>query len=341
MHLAPSRPPSVTTIRFRRVCSWFAALVCLLVLALVVVAPIAWLVGDTSLWWQRLSWIPAILLVPPLLLALVLSIWMDGRWGRALRAALWLGLLFSVAWVSGVDFGMFRARPAQAGDLELVHWNAGSRWGLEVTAPVVNDFRALDPDLLIITNPGTMSWSGTTRTFSESWPHTARNYATHVLSRFPIQTCRVILASAGCQVVLIELELQGRLLRIWTVDLPSDPTLVRGTLFANLAARLDSLQLDPPDLVLGDFNVPRNSLSLQRTFSSMQNAFDLVGVGWHGTWPARLPLWQLDQVLLSDRVEGIRYQVFPTSQGAHRMQQAIIRLGKSADGPVAYSGSAP
>ena len=330
MHLAPSDTPSAFSTRFCRVCSWLAVGVCLLVLGLVVVVPMAWLIGDSSLWWQQLSWIPAVLLLPPLVLALLLTILVDGRWGSVLRAILWLGLLFAGSWVCGVDYGAFRARPAKPGDLELVHWNAGSLWGLQVTAPVVEDFRALDPDLLIITNPGTMLWSSASRTFNDSWPHTARNYAAHVLSRVPIQTCRVLLSAAGSQVVLIELEFQGRLLRIWAVDLPSDPALVRRALFEDLAARLDSLELDPPDLVLGDFNVPLNSVSLERTFPSMKNAFDQVGVGWHGTWPSRLPLWQLDQVLLGDRIEGVRYQVIPSSHGAHRIQQAIIRLRRSA-----------
>ena len=325
LHLDPAPPASASRSPLQRACSRLAAGAGLLVLALVILVACAWLVGDTSLWWQRLSWIPAVLLLPPLVLALVLAIWVQGRGGSVLRAFLWLGLLFVGAWVCGVDYGAFRARPEQVGDLELVHWNAGSLWGLQVTDPVVEEVRALDPDLLIITNPGTRLWSSASRTFSESWPYTARNYAAHVLCRFPIRTCRPILSAAGSQVVLIELEVQDQSLRIWAVDLPSDPTLVRRTLFDDLADRLESLQLDPPDLVLGDFNVPLNSVSLQRAFPSMANAFDQVGVGWHGTWPSEFPLWQLDQVLLGARVEGIRYQVFPSSHGAHRIQQAVVR----------------
>ena len=309
--------------------SWCAGLFGVLVLGLVILVALAWLVGDTSLWWQRLSWIPAILLLAPILLALLFGLLIRARWGPPLRLLLLLALLFITSWVLGVDYGLFRARAQQVGDVSLFHWNAASQWGLEVSDPVVEDFRVLDPDILVVTNPGSTLWTAASRDFGVTWPHVARNFTVQVLSRFPIRTCRMVLSARDCRVVLIELKLRTQWVRIWAVDLPSDTRLVRSHLFEELAERLDSIDLEPPDIILGDFNVPLNSVSLNRAFPSMNNAFDLVGAGWHGTWPSEFPLWQLDQMLFGSRINAVRYQVHPSSHGAHRIQQAVIRPRQS------------
>ena len=310
---------------------WSFAAGCLgvFVLCALLVVIASWFVGEASLWWQRLSWVPMISMVPALGLALLFALVVRGWFGRALRVLLGLGLLFVSCWVCGVDYGVLRTRPARADDGTLVHWNAGSLWGIKATAGVVQDMIALEPDLLVITNPGSRLWTDASKEYRERWDYVARNHAALVMSRYPIRECRLILATKGIQVVKIVVQLQGDWVEIWAVDLPSQPDLIRSELFQHLRTSLDSLQLDPPDIVLGDFNVPRNSVSLHRSFPLMRNAFDTVGVGWHGTWPSGFPLWQLDQVLLGPRIEGVRYQIFPTSHGAHRIQQAVVRSAET------------
>ena len=318
----PSRPERSLA---RRVWSFFIGCLGLVVLCAGVLVIASWFVGDTSLWWQMISWVPAIALVPVLGGVLFLAIAVGGWFGSVLRTCLLLGLLFMVSWVCGVDYGLLRARQPQETDGTLVHWNAGSLWGIKSTAGVVGDMIALNPDLLVVTNPGSKLWTKSTREYQQSWKYVARNHGALVMSRFPIRECRIVLAAKGVLVVKIVAQVHEDWLTIWAVDCPSEPGLVRSDLFKDLRRRLDLLELDPPDIVLGDFNVPRNSLSLHQAFPQMKNAFDEVGGGWQATWPSGFPLWQLDQVLLGPDIEGVRYQIFPSSHGAHRIQQAIIR----------------
>lgn len=309
----------------KRLGSFLAGCLGLMALGGVVLMVASWFVGDRSVWWQMLSWIPAIVMVPVLGVGAALAFMVGGWFGKWLRASLFIGFLFMLSWVCGVDYGLFRARPVEPTDHVLVHWNAGSLWGLAPTDGLVEDLAVLDPDLLVVTNPGSKLWTRATTEYQRSWEYVARNHGALVMSRLPISACRVILAAKGVIVVRIVVEFQERSVTIWAVDLPSEPGLVRSTVFADLRRRLGSLELEPPDIVLGDFNVPRNSRALHEMFPQMRNAFDQVGVGWHGTWPSEFPLWQLDQVLLGPEVEGVRYQIFPSSHGAHRIQQAVIR----------------
>ena len=337
---APSNPSSSKRSRRSlalRVWAFLVGCLGLVVLAGVVLVIISWFVGDTSLWWQMISWVPAIAVVPVLGGSLFLAVVVGGWFGSLLRSTLLLGLLFMVSWVCGVDYGLFRARQPQATDGTLVHWNSGSLWGIKSTVDVVEDMIGLDPDLLVVTNPGSKLWTKSTQDYHRSWKYVARNHGALVMSRFPIRECRVILAAKGVQVVKIVAQIHDDWWDIWAVDLPSRPELVRSEVFDDLRRRLDLLELDPPDIILGDFNVPRNSRSLHKAFPEMKNAFDQVGVGWHATWPSGFPLWQLDQVLLGPRVEGVRYQIFPSRFGAHRIQQAIIRPAERSLAPVEVS----
>ncbi|MEC7352665.1 MAG: hypothetical protein VYD99_06010, partial [Planctomycetota bacterium] len=125
--MPPTTPPQRSSMRrswFPWLAGWLGAgiTLCTSVLASLVIA--SWLVGDGSLWWQRLSWVPAVALLPPLLVALLTCLVTAGRFGVVLRWIAGLQLLFAASWVAGVDYGVLRARAARPGDWTLVHWNA-------------------------------------------------------------------------------------------------------------------------------------------------------------------------------------------------------------------------
>ena len=323
----PTTPPRSSTHRswLVRLVGWLGAGTALSTSVLVFLVIASWLVGDGSLWWQRLSWIPAVALLPPLLVALLSCLATSGRFGVVLRWMTGLLLLFSASWVAGVDYGILRARAARPGDWALVHWNATSNWGRFRAGGVLEDMLELAPELIVVTNPGQRRWSEQDLRDRTGWDHVARNFAVLVVSRHPIRQCQVVLAAGGARVARVVIDRPLGAFDLWAVDFPSDPGKLRSAVFGQFASRVGGLGLPAPDLVVGDFNVPRNSLALRRCFPEMRNAFDLVGVGWYGTWPARAPLWQLDQVLLAPDCEGVRYEVFPTRVGTHRLQKAVVR----------------
>lgn len=321
--------PSAGTTKSSSGIRWLATLIaagsCIGLLSLVLLVVASWLVGDHSLWWQTLSWVPAVGLLPPLVLAMLVCWFLRTRTGAALRFLTGLQLLFVASWVVGVDYGMYRALPPEPGDCTMVHWNAASNWGEHRSGGVLEDIMQHRPDVVVITNPGQRLWSDQNLRDQTGCEYIARNFAVLVVSRHPIIQCRMVLAASGAKVARVVLALPSGELELWAVDFPSDPSRVRSEVFQTFSTRIQGLRLPPPDLVMGDFNVPRNSLALRDCFPEMGNAFDLAGVGWYGTWPSNLPLWQLDQVLVAPELTAVRYQIFPSRVGEHRVQLVVIR----------------
>ncbi|MBS0190996.1 MAG: hypothetical protein U0573_03750 [Phycisphaerales bacterium] len=119
---------------------------------------------------------------------------------------------------------------------------------------------------------------------------------------------------------------------VWLVDFPSDPSLSRqnvtrearravdnwkGT--ATLLSETPDSKGEPqwinvpseqlgrrgfpvPDVIIGDFNIPRGSRSLNNFVGNMQNAYDQAGVGYTASYPRKVPFTQLDGPGLSSLV---------------------------------------
>ena len=113
---------------------------------------------------------------------------------------------------------------------------------------------------------------------------------------------------------------------VWLMDLPSDPTLSRQNVTRQARAAMDNWKgvatvraaADPnksdapvqwsnvpaeqlgrrgfpnPDLVIGDFNVPRGSRSLKNLVGDMANAYDQAGAGYTASYQRKVPFAQLD-----------------------------------------------
>jgi hypothetical protein len=112
---------------------------------------------------------------------------------------------------------------------------------------------------------------------------------------------------------------------VWVVDLPSDWRQGRAKLARHAAQAIAAWPAAPqgpgavatekgpgfpvPDLVVGDFNIPRGSASLGLLTRGMRHAFDQAGWGFVATYPADWPLVHIDHAFTGPRIEAIRYRV--------------------------------
>lgn len=158
----------------------------------------------------------------------------------------------------------------------------------------------------------------------------------------------------------------GRPLVLWVVDLPSDPGLSRVSVMASARRAVDAwrqpaqettkggwwrpvgdpVSVPEPDIVIGDFNTPRGSASLDTLAPGMRDAFEEAGWGRARSWrqvreagpntpggPAvgravsrvmrvLLPLadWHIDLTLLGERWRATRYRLVRPETGAHDVQ---------------------
>ncbi len=300
-------------------------LVCLTVL-------VGWLVGDITPIFQWLSWVPAVAMIPITLLACLLSARGSRRGGVPLRLASWALFFFMLAWACGVDYGFLRSSEERVDDLVLVNWNATISPGedsfedaLAHSNEALRLLAALESEVLVIFNGSYLRRGSEWKSFESTFSHVTRSAGAMILSAHEILEARPLLASNGTLVIKIRLRHQGEEMIIWGFDLPSSPSLSRRILFDSLQRKLGSLDQPPPDLLVGDFNVPRSSRSFHEAFPDFRNAFSEAGSGWSGTWPAFLPLWDLDQVLAGPGLSVIRYEVVASPVGMHRIQRVVLR----------------
>jgi hypothetical protein len=149
----------------------------------------------------------------------------------------------------------------------------------------------------------------------------------------------------------------GRTSVLWLVDIPSDPQLSRNIMFEQAAATLSAfrgpvfsrtdanmdvtsditeLEAGFPafDLVMGDFNSPRGSRSIQTLIGSpgVQEAHSQAGVGWNGSWRRDYPVFTIDQMHTGARTKCTEYRVLDMGAGNHRAQVGTIEAREVGGG---------
>jgi hypothetical protein len=145
---------------------------------------------------------------------------------------------------------------------------------------------------------------------------------------------------------------------VWIIDMPSDPALGRMASARTAAAAIAAFQgpvmlrdgresddgrpltrwmaregdavgvrgFPTPDLVVGDFNVPRGAASLDVLTEGLSSCFARGGRGYVATWPAGVPLLHLDQAFAGRGLEAISYRTVHAEMVPHRAQVIDLRI---------------
>lgn len=126
----------------------------------------------------------------------------------------------------------------------------------------------------------------------------------------------------------------GRELVVYYIDMPSDPFAWRYRMAERAQQLIEGLQakrdaegrvvVPLPDMIVGDFNTPRGSASLDLLTKRMQNAFDQGGWGLVATFPRPLALLHIDQMYVGEWLRAAHYAVELPPTGEHWMQWADV-----------------
>ncbi|WP_146572492.1 endonuclease/exonuclease/phosphatase family protein [Botrimarina hoheduenensis] len=112
--------------------------------------------------------------------------------------------------------------------------------------------------------------------------------------------------------------------RVMMVDLTAMLQFHRDPPLALLRREIAELR---PDLVLGDFNAPRQSRRLAPLPAGYRHAYDVLGAGWSATWPWPLPVLAIDQLITGQRLTPLRYAIQSSGLSDHRRQFLEVTLG--------------
>jgi len=136
-------------------------------------------------------------------------------------------------------------------------------------------------------------------------------------------------------VMVIELDTTAHLGCVTTmyfVDYPSNPVAHRAKVARIVRAHLDKLRAGGPDsppipeasLIVGDFNTPRGSVSLDLLAPGYQPASVTAGLGVLATWPRRWSLLHIDHALVSPRWACEGYELLDPGISEHDAQRLRI-----------------
>ncbi|MEX1231408.1 MAG: endonuclease/exonuclease/phosphatase family protein [Planctomycetaceae bacterium] len=104
--------------------------------------------------------------------------------------------------------------------------------------------------------------------------------------------------------------------KILAVDLISDLQVHRDPVIQQIHRLIEEHQ---PDIIVGDFNAPRESLALSKLPSGFRHAYWTVGNGWSYTWPVPVPMFALDQCIFGSRITPRDYELKTSGLSDHRL----------------------
>ncbi|KAA0213911.1 MAG: hypothetical protein DYG94_03485 [Leptolyngbya sp. PLA3] len=141
-------------------------------------------------------------------------------------------------------------------------------------------------------------------------------------------------------VLFAEIEgLSAQILTVWVVDLPSAPALWRmetmrlarsavaswnGPTFApspegRWIAQPEAGVFPNADLIVGDFNTPRGSASLEELVGSRTNVGTVAGRGFGYTWPRRRSILAIDHCFADESLKPVSARTLDPGMGRHRL----------------------
>jgi endonuclease/exonuclease/phosphatase (EEP) superfamily protein YafD len=209
-------------------------------------------------------------------------------------------------------------RPANEGELRLVHWNVAHR----LSAGAQEVLREQQADLYVLSEiPDARTVEEFRATLGPDFQaQTFANLA--VIARGTVCAEGWLIHRSDTLVQSVSWQRNGRTLRLLAVDLPSAIHIHRDPLLRAINTLIESQH---PDLVVGDFNAPRRSRALASLPEAYRHAYDTAGSGWGYTWPVPLPVYALDQCVHSSRIVPLRYALHSSIHSDHRLQVMDFR----------------
>ncbi|MFT3683388.1 MAG: endonuclease/exonuclease/phosphatase family protein [Phycisphaerales bacterium] len=138
-------------------------------------------------------------------------------------------------------------------------------------------------------------------------PRIARRLLAGVFSLLQVQN-RSLDRIEDASVIAYEFDTQatlGRKTVAWFIDLPSNVLIAKAGVASHVAAAIERAKttsgLPEPDFIVGDFNTPAGSASLNTYAPGFTDAASTAGFGLVATWPRPSSLLHIDHILVSPR----------------------------------------
>ncbi len=303
--------------------------------ALAVLTLTAWLAGrvlsDRWGWSQWLLWIPTELALTAAALGALGACRPTRRAGARRRRIVRWAVVGAVIllYFSAVEHRFLRL-PGRGGSGPRL-----AQWSIHTTGPRLlrrhaEELVALDAEITIVSTLLPVHGIDVLLDDLDGLGQTAVSWPFILLSRWPILEARPLIARAGMRAAVFRVdgrERLGRPLTIYAIDLPSEPKRPRAEIAREVRRLLDTVHAQPPDIVIGDFNMTRGSASLRSIFPQLEHAYDQAGWGYGASFRQDFPLYHIDHALLASTVRAVDYDLIDPGFGRHLIQFVQLAPG--------------
>jgi endonuclease/exonuclease/phosphatase family metal-dependent hydrolase len=293
----------------------------------------------------------ALLMYVPLLPAGVAAAVVDlARAGRALPPPRFaLTLVGAVAIAAGAVPMIAWSTPTESRGsnpaLTVLHWNVQWGGGLFRSQKTWASQRAAilsrDPDIIVLSEAPRQGWlghlvddlgSGADCVGVHHDPASRYWFGLVVCSRWPIHLDKRYAFSGGVG-MSVTAEVRGRPLRILAVDGQSNPFRSRLPFLRAIAeaCRTATAEGRAFDIVAGDFNTPSRSLGLEALSAQGYQLASRSARGWRATFPAWLPVYDIDHVLVAAGLRVGSCTLFNGPATDHRGQVVRVFENQESD----------
>lgn len=194
---------------------------------------------------------------------------------------------------------------------------------------VFETIRKLDPHIVILVEAhDLLEEAGNLRTeLLPEYRMSAADSGLCVLTKGEIFDDELHRLEGGGRLRETTISLYGTRVRVFGVDILSNPLRSRRTPIESLAARMSEVR-EIPLIVAGDFNTPPDSVHYRNLRHYAMHAFETVGDGYGPTWPSVAPILLLDQFWINAKVAALRCRAEWSISSDHRPVVLTFLLSK-------------
>lgn len=216
---------------------------------------------------------------------------------------IWLGRSFNIHFSNDISDT----------DLEVVFWNASRENGFEEAFVENNGI----PDILVLVESKTIDFNRLKQKYGDYYMYRTKGDI-YLFSKTPVIIEKEVTSKRNSTVV----NFKSKNIDFYAVDAQGSPDLPRKGEMQFINSQIDKKN---NTIILGDFNLPYESVLFKEIKNNFNHAFTEKGKGFRETWFWNIPLLSIDHIWVSKDFKILKTEKIGTFKSDHNMLKTYIK----------------